>query len=79
MEKKKKKEKESSGFPLDDMLDGDFEVEPVDDWEKKEKERREKAAGLLAQAIFKSDMSSEEAIKRTIIKFQDMANLMRSI
>lgn len=79
MKEKEKEKKESSGFPLDDMLAGDFEVEPVDDWEKKEKERREKAVGLLAQAIFKSDMSSEEAIKRTIIKFQDMANLMRSI
>lgn len=68
-----------SGFPLDDMLDGVDSPEPRDDWEKAEKEREENRAELLAKAIYSGDTSSVEAIKKTICKFNKLANVMRGM
>lgn len=72
-----KEEKESSGFPLDDMLEDD--IEPADEWEKREKERRKKAAKLMAKAILAGSLESEDAIAESIMKFYDTANILRSI
>ena len=58
------------GFPLDSLLeDADEEVKPVDEWEKKQLERRKKKAKILADAIFAGDTSSAKAIEDTINKF----------
>lgn len=70
-------EKESSGFPLDDFMD-DVEVpEPVDDWEKARKAEQEAAAKLLAKAILAGGVDSEESILKSILKFQEIAKIMR--
>ena len=60
----------NKGFPLDGLLeDADEEVKPVDDWEKKQMERRKKKAKMLADVIFAGDTSSSKAIEDTINKF----------
>lgn len=61
---------DKKGFPLDSLLeDADEEVKPVDDWEKKQMERRKKKAKMLADVIFAGDTSSSKAIEDTINKF----------
>lgn len=60
----------TKGFPLDGLLeDADEEVKPVDEWEKKQMERRKKKAKILADAIFAGDTSSAKSIEDTINKF----------
>lgn len=60
----------NKGFPLDMLLEeADEEVKPVDEWEKKQMERRKKKAKMLAEAIFAGDTSSAKAIEDTINKF----------
>ena len=68
----------NSGFPLDDML-VDTEVEPRDDWEKKERDRKKKGYNLLAKFIFAGDCSSEDSIAKTIEKFYNTSDVMRSM
>lgn len=64
------KKDSTKGFPLDSLLeDADEEVKPVDDWEKKQMERRKKKAKMLADVIFAGDTSSSKAIEDTINKF----------
>lgn len=74
MDEKKK------GFPLDDMLEacGD-EPEPIDDWEKKARERKKKGAKVLAQAIFDGDTSSVDAIAETICKVFKLSDVLGEI
>ena len=69
-EKEKDKNKENKGFPLDALLaEADEEIKPVDEWEKKQMERRKKKAKILAEAIFAGDTSSAKEIENTINKF----------
>ena len=72
--------KESSGFPLDDFMDELDEVEspePVDEWEKARKKEAEERAKLLAKAILAGGVDSEEAITKSILKFQKVARIMQ--
>lgn len=74
-----KKEKESSGFPIDDMIeDTSLEDSEMDDWERKEREKRKKVARLMARAILKGSLD-EDGITESIMSFYDAAQLMRSI
>lgn len=72
-------EKESSGFPLDDLMDDIEAPEPKDDWEKQRKAEQEAGAKLLAKAIMAGDCSSVEGITKSILKFQDAARIMRGV
>ena len=61
-----KKEKESSGFPIDDMIeDTSLEDSEMDEWERKEREKRKKVARLMARAILKGSLD-EDGIYGTI-------------
>lgn len=73
-----KKRKECSGFPLDDLIEED-EVEPIDEWEKREADRKEKAARLLAKTIMNGSLDSEDSIVKSIKSFYNTANILRSI
>lgn len=74
-----KEDKESSGFPLDDMIEEtSLEDSEMDDWERKEREKRKKVARLMARAILKGPMD-EDGITESIVAFYDAAQLMRSI
>lgn len=72
-------EKESSGFPLDDFMDDIETPEPVDDWEKQRQKEQEAGAKMLAKAILAGGIDSEEAITKSILKFQNAARIMRGI
>lgn len=74
-----KEDKESSGFPLDDMIEEtSLEDSDMDDWERKEREKRKKVARLMARAILKGSLD-EDGITESIVAFYDAAQLMRSI
>lgn len=76
---KEKSMEESSGFPLDDLMD-DLEVpEPQDEWEKQHKAEKEAGAKLLAKAILAGGVDSEESIVKSILKFQDLGRVMRGV
>ena len=74
-----KMEKESSGFPLDDLMDEVDVPEPKDEWEKQRKAEQEAGAKLLAKAILAGGVDSEESIVKSILKFQDAARVMRGM
>ena len=67
------------GFPLDQMLDEVDEPAPVDDWEKREQERKKKGHALLAKAIWAGKHDSEADICETICKFYAVADTMRGM
>ena len=70
MTEKEKDKNKNKGFPLDALLaEADEEIKPVDEWEKKQMERRKKKAKILAEAIFAGDTSSVKEIENTINKF----------
>ena len=73
-------EPKKKGFPLDAMLAafGD-EPEPVDDWEKQQRERKKKGAKVLAQAIYDGDTSSVDAIAETICKVFKLGDVLGGI
>lgn len=73
------KEKEGSGFAVDDLIDEtSLDESEMDDWEKKERMKREKAARLMAKAILAGSLD-EEGVVKSIMDFYDTAMLMRSI
>lgn len=73
------KEKGGSGFAVDDLIEAtSLDEDEMDDWEKKERNKREKAARLMAKAILASSLD-EEGIVKSIMDFYDTAMLMRNI
>lgn len=72
-------EKESSGFPLDDFMDDIETPEPVDAWEKQRQKEQEAGAKMLAKAILAGGIDSEEAITKSILKFQNAARIMKGM
>ena len=71
-------EKESSGFPLDDFMDDIETPEPVDDWEK-QRQKEQEAGAKMAKAILAGGIDSEEAITKSILKFQNAARIMKGM
>ena len=74
-----KEDKKGSGLHLEYISEEtSLEDSDMDDWERKEREKRKKVARLMARAILKGSLD-EDGITESIVAFYDAAQLMRSI